>query len=90
MQWFNNSNQICAEIVNTGATFASTNMRMDFANGGINFQDRLSGVVQLSIENTTGIINFANATVTGGAGAQAGFFQVKINNTLFKVPYFAL
>jgi hypothetical protein len=90
MQWFNNSNQICAEIVNTGATFASTNMRMDFANGGINFQDRLSGVVQLSIENTTGIVNFANATVTAGAGAQAGFFQVKINNTLFKVPYFAL
>lgn len=90
MQWFNNSNQLCAEIVNTGTTFANTNMRMDFANGGINFQDRLSGTIQFRIENNTGIVNFANATVTGSAGAQTGFFQIKINNTLFKVPYYAL
>lgn len=90
MQWFNNSNQICGEIVTSGTNFATTNMRMDFATGGINFEKRDTGVVQFRIEDATGIVNFANATVTGGAGSQVGFFQVKINNTLFKIPYYNL
>jgi hypothetical protein len=90
MQWYNNSNQTTAEILNTGATAASTNMRLDFANDVINFQNRTSGITQFSIENTTGLINFANGTITGTAGAQFGFFQIKVNNSTFKVPIYAL
>jgi len=49
MQWFNNSNQLCAEILASGRTFASTNWRMDFTDAGVNFEDRTTGAATLSL-----------------------------------------
>lgn len=87
--WHNNSNQVTAEITNSGSDFAQTNMRLDFANGGISFQDRATGISQFFIEKG-GTINFANSAVTGSAGSLYGYFTVKINNTEFKIPMYNL
>jgi hypothetical protein len=49
MQWYNNSNQLCAEIVATGRTLANTGFRMDFTDTGIRFEDRITGAFSLAI-----------------------------------------
>lgn len=49
MHWFNNSNQLCAEISASGRTFASTSWRMDFSDAGLLFEDRNSGVYTLAL-----------------------------------------
>lgn len=49
MYWYNNSNQLCAEISATGRTLANTSFRMDFSNSGIKFEDRNTGVYSLAI-----------------------------------------
>jgi hypothetical protein len=70
MIWFNNSNQATAEITNSGATFASTNMRLDFSNSGVLIQDRSTGRNAFSIQKTA---NFKNgiSILPGLAGTPA-------------------
>lgn len=63
MVWFNNSNQAVAEISVSGRTFASNNLRMDFSDFGILFQDRASGVNAFAVAKVASMVN--GLTVTG-------------------------
>jgi len=67
MLWFNNSTQACAEITVTGRTLANNNMRMDFSDSGILFQDRTSGVNAFAIVKVASMVNGINVTgsITG-------------------------
>jgi hypothetical protein len=49
MHWYNNSNQLCAEITASGRTLANTGFRMDFTDTGIRFEDRITGAFSLAI-----------------------------------------
>jgi len=67
MQWYNNSNQLCAEISASGRTFASTSWRMDFSDSGVLFQDRGTGLYSLAVTKPAAIANGLNV-----AGAATG------------------
>jgi hypothetical protein len=77
MQWLNNSNQICAEIVSTAVNFTNTNLRMDFSDFGVLFQDRATGVNAFQIVKTNSAANYlqagsataTNAPTIGAAGS---------------------
>lgn len=60
MIWYNNSTQACAEITATGRTYANTGMRLDFAETGVVFQDRTSGVNALAIIKSAAMVNGIN------------------------------
>lgn len=38
----------------------------------------------------TGLVKITNAQVTASAGALQGYVQIKLGNTTFKVPYYAV
>jgi len=70
MTWFNNLTQVTAEITNSGATFAGTDMRLDFSDFGVLIQDRSTGKNAFSVQKT---VNFANgiSVLPGLAGTPA-------------------
>jgi hypothetical protein len=57
MTWFNNSNQVCAEITASGRTFASTNTRLDFSDFGLSYQSRTSGKSLFVVTNSATSVN---------------------------------
>ncbi len=65
MYWYNNSNQLCAEIAASGRTFASTGWRMDFTDSGVKFEDRGTGAYALAITKPAVTANGLN--ITGSA-----------------------
>jgi hypothetical protein len=67
MHWYNNNNQLCAEISASGRTFANTNWRMDFSDAGIVFQDRNTGINSLAITKPSTPANGLNI-----AGSETG------------------
>ncbi|ORM55987.1 hypothetical protein HA41_00720 [Pantoea conspicua] len=38
----------------------------------------------------TGVVKINNPQVSAGAGAQQGYFQIRLANTLYKIPYYAV
>jgi hypothetical protein len=88
MVWFNNSNQACAEITSSGADVSLMNLRMDFANYGVIFANRGTGVSQFVI-GYQGEIDFANTTKSASAGAADGYMTIKVQGTAYKVPLYA-
>lgn len=78
MLWFNNSTQVCGEIVCNNRLIASA-MRLDLSQFGTLFQDRQSGVTQFQVAN---INNAANWIFVGAAAAgSAPFLQVTGTDT---------
>lgn len=81
MQWFNNSNQCTAEIVNTGATFANTGIRLDFSNFGLLVQDRVTGQTLFQVNKVTNSVNGVSILpgITGNAGTLLAIGETNVD-----------
>ena len=91
--WFNNSNQVVAELVGNAVTAANA-LRLDMSDFGLLVQNRTTGATQFQVENTPSAANYltmlAGATpqiVVNGSGANVDWQATPKGTGVFKVGY---